>query len=603
MLLALRVLNAWIIIAVITATFLLASYISPAVSAQNLQDFHFSSFNGTYELARDEEDRSRLRITEKLVAEFPDHNQNKGIVRHLPITLNGRPLSFELESISRNGQTEPIYEQSRENGMVSISTGTDEYIQGTQEFQIIYTYRDVTLDFGEYQELFWNTNGTEWRQRFDEVTATVLIDVDLQEAFTGEVVCFEGPEGSQNSCNIQEVDDETVLFTTTRPLSTGENMSFALKFEPNTFASYQESTWSSVVRIGVALGAFIASTAGLYSMTRIYRKHRDRKPGEIIPREYLPIKDMPILKAAIIYNKQSAKTKAVTAQILELAVQRKINLLETEKSGFLGRKTTKYELEVTDTNNFTDEQQHLLKLLLKHTPETGMRHTLSKSDAKIATTLHKYQETLQKQIVADGYREPRPRTWPQLLLALAGVGFAITFAAYSTSIGFIFDFVDLRFWSLPLAGIFGLVTMVMIAQPLKRPTETGREVINHIKGLDEYIKLAEAERLQFHQSPEGARKQRIDPDNKEEVVRLYERLLPYAVILGHEKQWFKVIGNYYEEINQRPVWYVGSGSFSASHFTSAMHTISTTATSSSGSGFSGGGGSGGGGGGGGGGGR
>ncbi len=571
--------------------------------AQNVQSFYFSSFTAEYRLSLDDDGRSRMLITETLVAEFPEFNQNKGLVRNLPITLNGRPLSFELEELTRNGEPEPLYDKSTSGGMVTISTGTDHYVLGTQEYQFVYSLRDVTLDFGDYQELFWNVNGTEWRQKFDSVSATVILDNELQNAFTGELVCFEGPEGSRNECTIVDNDETGAVFASTRSLGPGENVSFALKFAPGTFAPYEEPAWSVMLRSVLSISAIAASLLATFGAVRIYRKHRDRLPGQIIPREYLPIKELPILKAAVIYGKQSAKTKAVTAQLLELAVQRKINLIEAKADGSFGRKKTTYEIEIKDLSSTTKEELAMLSKLMQRTPKPSMKHPLSKSDTRASIALQKYQEALKKKIVEEGYREKRPTTWPLFMLAIDGVMFAIIMVSYSSSIGFTYDFSDVRFWSLPVAIIASILTVALLSQPLKRPTEKGREVINHFKGLDEYIKLAEAERLRFHQSPEGARRQKINSENKEELVRLYERLLPYAVVLGHEKDWFRVIGQYYEEINQRPAWYVGSSSFSASRFTSAMNSISTTATSSTSSGFSGGGGSGGGGGGGGGGGR
>ena len=90
-------------------------------------------------------------------------------------------------------------------------------------------------------------------------------------------------------------------------------------------------------------------------------------------------------------------------------------------------------------------------------------------------------------------------------------------------------------------------------------------------------------------------------------MKLYEKLLPYAVLLNLETEWAKVLGTYYESLGSQPDWYGGSGAFNAALFASSMSSLSSTSasaysgsSSSSSSGFSGGGGSSGGGGGGGG---
>ena len=108
------------------------------------------------------------------------------------------------------------------------------------------------------------------------------------------------------------------------------------------------------------------------------------------------------------------------------------------------------------------------------------------------------------------------------------------------------------------------------------------------------------------QSPEGAAKVKEVADGNDERQRvvLYERVLPYAVMFGREKEWSKRLGEYYEKTNTQPDWYSGSyGAFSAAAFASSignMNTVSSYSSSSggsSGSGSVGGGGGGGGGGG------
>jgi uncharacterized membrane protein len=104
------------------------------------------------------------------------------------------------------------------------------------------------------------------------------------------------------------------------------------------------------------------------------------------------------------------------------------------------------------------------------------------------------------------------------------------------------------------------------------------------------------------QSPTGAERGAVSATDPREVVKVYEKLLPYAVLFGLEKQWAAELGKYYTDAS--PDWYTGTGPFNAGLFASSIGSISTTATNSysgsSSSGGSGGGGSSGGGGGGGG---
>ena len=144
-----------------------------------------------------------------------------------------------------------------------------------------------------------------------------------------------------------------------------------------------------------------------------------------------------------------------------------------------------------------------------------------------------------------------------------------------------------------------------------KPLSTkGRELYDYLKGLELYIKIGEEQRLKVLQSPEGAEKTPVDVNDKTKLVHLYERVLPYAVLFGQEKGWTKALGEYYEQQNTQPDWYVGHAGFNAVIFSSMMSDFSSGAArssysapsssssgGSSGGGFSGGGGGGGGGGG------
>jgi uncharacterized membrane protein YgcG len=147
------------------------------------------------------------------------------------------------------------------------------------------------------------------------------------------------------------------------------------------------------------------------------------------------------------------------------------------------------------------------------------------------------------------------------------------------------------------ASIASAITLAHI--PLEA---SGAEVRDHLAGLDEYIALAEADRLRYLQSPQGAERTPIAADDPRQVLELNERLLPWAVLFGREKQWSAELGRAYEQLGTQPGWYAGTHPFSAAVFASSVAGMSSSVTSaySSSSGGSGGGVSSGGGGGGGG---
>ncbi|MBQ3293816.1 DUF2207 domain-containing protein, partial [Candidatus Saccharibacteria bacterium] len=138
----------------------------------------------------------------------------------------------------------------------------------------------------------------------------------------------------------------------------------------------------------------------------------------------------------------------------------------------------------------------------------------------------------------------------------------------------------------------------------KKRTLKGIEISKYLDGLKEYMNLAEKDRLKFLQSVKGA-----DTSNQG-IVKLYEKLLPYAVIFGIEDSWMDELNKYYQlDDVTNPYWLHGATYFPISDFrsftsyTSSSISSSTASSDSGGSsgggggGFSGGGGGGGGGGG------
>ena len=84
------------------------------------------------------------------------------------------------------------------------------------------------------------------------------------------------------------------------------------------------------------------------------------------------------------------------------------------------------------------------------------------------------------------------------------------------------------------------------AQPVF-PLPASNPTVDHLWGLRDYIALAEKDRLNFLQSPNGAQL-RDDISIGAQVLVLNEKLLPYAVLFGLEKEWVRQLGASYETL-------------------------------------------------------
>jgi len=571
----------------------LAFGVAPPAHA-DVEDFTFSSFDGQYELSTDADGRSVLTTTETLVAEFPDTDQNHGIIRALVDNYDGHPVDLAVESVTdENGNPREYEEDFEDEFLVLTIQDEDVFVHGEQTYVITYTQHNVTRHFDDNNsdEFYWDVNGTGWAQPFESVSATVFLDDDLAAAST-RFDAFSGSEGVDGEATAEEFDGGYTFSAT--DLGPGENLSFAIGFEPGTFVERDGSFFASplpTLSLVAAIGALLtALVAVLVRRTRL----ADADGRGVIVAEYLPPKESIQLSALL----SRTVAKSTPAHIVKLAVAGNLRVLEVP-----GKKA-KYQLEfVTEAGADTDDVTFLHALFGKElTP--GEDRSLDKTDDAAAKKITKLHTATTKRAVSDGYRRK---------VSYAAIGWLFALSAVLGVAGVLFaigSLVEAYGGAIPVALIIASVgglaaTWVLLS---KSPLDAkGVELRDYLRGLKLYISLAEADRLRYLQSPEGAITTPVATDDTVELVKLNERLLPYAILFGEEKEWTKQLGKYYDDLGVEPQWYVGTAAFNTAAFASSIGALSTSVTSaytgsssssgSSGGGFSGGGGGGGGGGG------
>ena len=88
-------------------------------------------------------------------------------------------------------------------------------------------------------------------------------------------------------------------------------------------------------------------------------------------------------------------------------------------------------------------------------------------------------------------------------------------------------------------------TIVFWRKQPTEPTAAAHASIDHLWGVHDYVRLAEADRFAMLQSPSGAL---TAPLGDLEVLRLHERLLPYAVLFGLEMEWMRELDLRYRSL-------------------------------------------------------
>lgn len=563
-------------------------------AAADTNDFQFSSFEADYYINKDSENRSTMTVKERLVAEFPGFDQNHGIERAIPKNYDGHPINLNIQAVTNDQDTPLNYttHSSGNNEVIRIGDA-NKFVHGQQIYRITYSMRDVTKNFSSGDELYWDTNGVDWPQPFGSVTARVHIPQDLVVRLDGRTACYAGLSGRNDTstCTIAtgSNNSETVITaTTTRPLSHNENLTYVVGFQANTFKEYIKPPtplWQKLLILIVIITGFVwYLILPIYVLIKGYRRWRlsgrdSKGKGTIIP-EYLPPKDTSTLLSSVILSDRMP-TKAVSAAIIDLAIRHYMKIYEVKKN--------EYELElVKPVDNLSVEEQQTVSIIFGSPAPVGTRVKLKDKTSiyKEVTDLGKtvYDKAIAKDLMAD-------TRVSQKKINLAG-GILLGVGIFTLS---------------PLGVIAGIVLLIL-GSSMPARTFSGVELKEYLLGLKEYMQMAEADRIKELQSPSGVRRTTIDTSNNTELVKLYERLLPYAVLFGIEKDWSKQFAHLY---TTPPDWYSGyTPTFNAIYFAGAMSNFSSNSVNtfsppsnssssgfSSGGGFSGGGGGGGGGGG------
>ena len=570
----------------------------PMVAAQDADNFTINNFDVTYHITRDQEGRSILKTTEKITATFPQIDKNHGLERSLPTVYDGHEVRLVIDSVTDETGSELAYRAYPSNDNTVLRIGdADSYVHGAKTYIITYTQHDVTRYFKDTDddELYWDVSGTGWAQTIESVHAHVVIDPTLRSSLTGKNACYQGRGGQNEPCLIGGSGLTSLDFRASKPLRPSETMTFAIGFQPGTFSGYQE-TWQEkffavifIIWIVTLIVGSIASIAAVIWMFIYRSKIMNRTgSGQTIPTQYIPPKDMSILGAAQIIN---ARTSAVTAQLLDLAVRHHLKIYQTKDKKIF--QPAEYELELTgDISLLRQEEKRLLTDLFGKHPAVGDRFAMKKLRGDYVMTA----------------RIVKSKTWLRSLLR-GNYGIyerAKPEARHLTKAATIFMVVGVVTLS-PLMIVVAIVGY-WSAVTLWPETEKGADIHDYLEGLRRYITLAEADRIELLQSPDGVEKGGAIAADKGQIIKLYERLLGYAVLFGVEKEWMKQLGTYYEQSSMQPDWYAGNTAFNAVMFSSAISSFSDQMSSysspsssstggSDGGGFSGGGGGGGGGGG------
>jgi len=533
------------------------------------------SFDADIALAPD----GSFSVTETIVYDFEDAERH-GIFRTLPLAhpepasawYKSRYVGIDIASVSLDGAPAP-YITDTPGDTYEVRIGDpDRWVSGVHTYTIEYTARGALFFGSGTPELYWNVTGDGWAVPIE--VATVLVTAPagmLDSAHT----CYRGVSGSTEICAATSTPEGVIV--SVEMLAPGEGVTIAQALVPE---SVEPQVLERTAHLLFALSAGVALVGLLITLAyRIYTRH---KVTRSVIAEYEPYAGVrPMYAGALIDGTLDARD--ITAGIVYLAEQGFLTIRKTEKS-FLGFDTSDYELTLTRDAAEVPSTflAQVLSLLFGSEAEVGTVVALSDIKRNLPKQrlnqkiLQKLKGVLAADMREEGYFEysfaGNSEVRRYVLVALSAVLVSVALA-----------FLSLVY--LLLAGVVGIVALVLTAIVWTRRTEKGYEARRHLPGFREFLSVTDRDRFVFHNAPE----------KNPETFLAY---LPYAIAFGVEEEWAKV----FKDITvPTPEWYHGSGAFTAAAFTHDLHTFtgaleSAGTSASSGGGASGGGAGGGGGG-------
>jgi uncharacterized membrane protein YgcG len=567
-------------------------FIPIQLASADVNDFAFESFDAVYEISinKEFENRPEMGVTETIVAIFPETDQNRGIVRSISATSYGvLPGLVQIISVTDETGKPRDYEVIQEEGFnnVYIKNKDDSYVYGRQTYIIKYSQSWVIRDYqasSGNDEFYWDINGTGWLQSFERVSATVKLDKELSKSvLLSSASCYQGIPGATDSCETNDLTQERIYFAASN-LMPGENLTISIPFAPgvvNTSGPEIEGTFAWTIYQGTGLLILLVLAWAMYFR---FVRNSSRADTPIVVPQYKPATAPTLLETGIIASKLSHLRQAL---IVELAVNNQIEIesVAGDEGTFVLRKTSADK----------DEEGVMQALGLgQNGAEIRIGTAAVKSDnEEISLALEKLIAAKTRNLGSADYFLKRELRLP-LTVWLVGVGFYVVWAILASQLDMM---TEAGYLAGPILTFLPFSVVYWLLVSKRRYSQKGKAVVAHLKGLEMYMELAEKDRLEFLQSPKGASLKPSEVSGRQ-VLKLYEDVLPWAILLGLQKQWGQVLTDLYKQ-QESPQWFIGTSFIpqSLSSFDRALATslaVSSTG-GSSGSGSSGGGGGGGGG--------
>ncbi|MEK7143126.1 MAG: DUF2207 domain-containing protein [Patescibacteria group bacterium] len=502
---------------------------------------------------------SSIIVSEEIDYFFP--SPKHGIIRFIPFryldNTSGRYFSTPIQVLAvTNSQGKNwLYSQSQSKNYLELKIGDpNSTIEGNQTYKISYKVLGVINYFNDHDELYWNVTGDKWEVELNNIQAEVSIPL-LTNVNNLELACYTGSSGSNlKDCVSDQAGGKATFSSSKGPLTivTGFEKGLVIPYNRQYEIKLRhESPWYWLIPLVVLI----------YLIFRYFLFGRDPFGRGTIAPEFSPPENLLPAEMGTLLD-EKADRRDISATIIDLAVKGYLKIREKDKKYTL----IKLKEDGKDLKNF--EKNIFSGLFL-----SGKTVKLSEIHEDFAAKLSDIFDNLYQNLIEKKYFPKNPQKvrnkqlwFGFIVIILSGLFFWLS-------------------WNLMTALILSGVLILIFSRSMPKKTREGVIVKDKILGFKEFLYRAERYRIHW-----------------QEKENIFEKYLPYAMVLGIADKWAK---NFKDIYKNPPDWYEDDfTTFNAVVFASSLNSFSTSASasfsppstsaSSGGSGFGGGGSSGGG---------
>ncbi len=594
-------------LAFIAALFLL-------INTGNAQEERILKYDVLMEVMKD---RS-IKVKEEITVNVTGAIIKRGITRGLPrtrrmFTGEQKPVRYNITKVLRDGKKES-YQTRQENGMEVMYIGKREVIlrPGEYHYTIEYLVPNQVEQLEEIDEIYWNAIGKDSRFPIDEASCLVRLPPGANHL---QKSCYTGPYGSDTKkCTTKEFNKgNEIFFQTTESLQPREAFTIGVGFEKGIVEGP-----SFIERYGSALLLSLASFGLLGYFVTTWNKYGVDPPKPTpyplfaSPQGYSP-------SSLSYIAKESYQTNKVTASIINLAVQGYLRIDETVSSGFLSKsKVYTITRLKTDTSELFQEDRVLMQELFSQGDKVTIDGNYEKP-VKRAYEAHQNNILAQHEAFINEGNNRQYLVAPIIISFLTIIGAVFMMNRNGTELdGLGLTLLSVVFIGLPALVLFvifsskgsipskiksfiipflffviftggtplfmglseikgtlfslfngasinavalglfiptAVISLIVYAYLIKRPTEEKLQLQSEIEGFKMYLEMAEKDRMNLLNPPDRT------PEH-------FEAMLPFAFALGVEHKWAAIFKSILEAAAYQPNWSNNRHIYTTHHFSS-----------------------------------